>query len=65
LIENYYLQAEAGVSFLVAIIVAFLICIIFYIVQKRTMSNVKKNLGQISTDVTNMKTSMPHYNEVS
>jgi F0F1-type ATP synthase membrane subunit b/b' len=65
LIENYYLQAEAGASFLVAIIVAFFVCIIFYIVQKRTMSNMKKNLGQISSDVTSMKTSMPHYNEVT
>jgi cell fate (sporulation/competence/biofilm development) regulator YlbF (YheA/YmcA/DUF963 family) len=58
------MQMEAGVLFL-AVIIAVLICVIFYMTQKRHISKIKENLNQMVTDVNAVKSSMPHYNEVS
>ena len=64
MITDYYLQAEAGSIFFLAIIVAIIICVIFYAVQRRTISKLKKTLSDMSSDFTNMKVSAPHFNEV-
>jgi len=65
LIENYYLQTEVGGIFLLAMIVTIIICVIFYGIQRRTISRLNKTLNQISSDVTNVKVSSPHFNEVA
>lgn len=65
MIENYSLQTESGASVFVAIIVAIVVCVIFYIAQKRSISKMRENLGLMSSDISGMKTSLPHYNEVT
>lgn len=65
MIDNYYLQAETGGIFLLTIIAAIIICVIFFSIQRRTISKLKENLNQMSSDFTNMKVSAPHFTEVA
>ena len=86
MIGNIFLQAEAGASILVAIIVAVIVSAIFYGILKRNISSLKEklsplanidpkiqydvsqmqtNLQNVYTDLTNLKTTLPHTNEVT
>ncbi|MFZ1077648.1 MAG: endonuclease NucS domain-containing protein [Nitrosotalea sp.] len=65
MIGSYYLQIDAASAFIVAIIAAIVICVIFYGIQRRAVSKLKENLNQMSSDLTNVKVSAPHFNEVA
>jgi hypothetical protein len=81
-----FLQAETGAVMLMAIIVAVIISAIFYGIQRRGISAIKKRLQPLSnldpkiqydvsridtelktvySDLTNLKTNLPHTNEIT
>jgi len=86
MLEQIFLQAETGGVILMAIIAAIVISAIFYGIQRRSISAIKKILQPLSnldpkiqydvsridtelkaaySDLTNLKTNLPHTNEVA
>jgi len=86
MLESLFLQAETGAVMLMAIIVAVIISAIFYGIQRRGISAIKKSLQPLTSldpkiqydvsridtelktaysDLTNLKTNLPHTNEVT
>ncbi|MEW6043070.1 MAG: endonuclease NucS domain-containing protein [Thermoproteota archaeon] len=63
MIGNYFLQAEGIAIFVVIIIVVMFV--IFLAAQRRSISKMKQELEKTSSEISNMKTAMPHYNEVN
>lgn len=78
LLETIFLQVEGGavaVAAIVAVIVAVIVSIVFLGIQRRTsridpkiqydVSRMQKDLQNVYTDLTNLKTGIPHTNEVN
>ena len=64
LIGDYFLQIETGGAIFVAIVIA-LMSIILIAIQRKSLSKMKQDLDKTSSELSNMKTAMPHYNEVN
>lgn len=64
MIGDYFLQAETGASIFIALIITVM-SIVLIITQRKTISKMKQDLDRTSTELSNMKTTMPHYNEVN
>ena len=86
LLEHLALQAAAGAAVIVAVLAAVIISAIFYGMQRRSISEIKKSLQPLRTidpkiqydvsridaqlrttceDLTNIRTSVPHTNEIT
>ncbi|MCH8833088.1 MAG: DUF91 domain-containing protein [Thaumarchaeota archaeon] len=78
MLETVSLQVEGGavaVAAIVAVIVAVIVSIVFLGIQRRTsridpkiqydVSRMQKDLQNVYTDLTNLKTGIPHTNEVN
>ena len=82
--DNIFLQTSIGTEIIAAIFVAIIISVIFFAIQKRSISSIKnqiavlddpkikydveriqKDMGSFSENLTNLKLSIPHTNEVS
>lgn len=79
MLETISLQVEVGtaaIAAIVAVIVAVIVSVVFFGIQRRTspridpkvqydVSRMQTDLQKIYTDLTDLKTGMPHTNEVS
>ena len=84
MINSIFLQASVGTAIVAAIFVAVVISVIFFIIQKKSISSIKtqiatlhdpkikydveriqNDLTSFSDNLTNLRTSIPHTNEVS